>query len=66
VQITVVRPEELGAAEIAAWHSMQAKTESLGNPFLSPEFTLAVGHLRPGARVRVPAKLFSLLRGPFG
>lgn len=55
MQITVVRPEELGAAEIAAWHSMQAKTESLGNPFLSPEFTLAVGHLRPGARVAVLA-----------
>ena len=55
MQITVIRPEELGAAETAAWHSMQARTESLGNPFLSPEFAVAVGHLRSGARVAVLA-----------
>jgi CelD/BcsL family acetyltransferase involved in cellulose biosynthesis len=32
---------------------MQAKTACLANPFLSPEFTIAVGHVRPGARVAV-------------
>jgi CelD/BcsL family acetyltransferase involved in cellulose biosynthesis/SAM-dependent methyltransferase len=53
VTITVVRPSELGPAEVTAWHDMQAKSPPLANPFLSPEFTLAVGRLRPSARVAV-------------
>ena len=32
---------------------MQRATASLANPFLSPEFTLAVGRFRPGVRVAV-------------
>ena len=32
---------------------MQARSESLANPFLSPEFTIAVGRVRPAARVAV-------------
>ncbi len=32
---------------------MQHKTDSLASPFLSPEFTLAVGAFRPNARVAV-------------
>lgn len=55
MQISVVRPSELGRAEIAAWHSLQNKTACFANPFLSPEFTVAVGRLRPGARVAVLA-----------
>ena len=51
--ITVIRPDDLGPAEITAWHEMQAKTPAQANPFLSPEFTLAVGRLRPSARVAV-------------
>ncbi len=51
--ISVIRPAELGHAEIAAWHDMQGGTPALANPFLSPEFTLAVGRLRPAARVAV-------------
>ncbi|HET9168216.1 MAG TPA: GNAT family N-acetyltransferase [Actinospica sp.] len=50
---TVIRPEELGSAEITCWHGMQAKNPALANPFLSPEFTVAVGRLRPSARVAV-------------
>jgi len=53
VQISVVRPIDLGPGEIAAWHSLQAKTDSLANPFLNPEFAVAVSRLRPGARVAV-------------
>ena len=34
---------------------MQAATDALANPFLSPEFTVAVGRQRPGARVAVLA-----------
>jgi CelD/BcsL family acetyltransferase involved in cellulose biosynthesis len=49
----VIRPDELGSAEITCWHEMQAKNPALANPFLSPEFTIAVGRLRPSARVAV-------------
>jgi CelD/BcsL family acetyltransferase involved in cellulose biosynthesis len=56
VRISVIHPRELGAAEIAAWRSMQARTEALANPFLSPDFTIAVGQLRPEARVAVLAE----------
>jgi CelD/BcsL family acetyltransferase involved in cellulose biosynthesis len=55
VQISVVRPNELGPAEIAAWQSMQRQTSSLANPFLCPEFAVAVGNVRPEARVAVLA-----------
>ena len=51
--ISVIRPGELGRAEIAAWHGMQRGTPALANPFLSPEFTIAVGRFRPAARVAV-------------
>lgn len=49
----MVRPGELGPGDIAAWHSMQRETGSLANPFLSPEFTVAAGRVRPDARVAV-------------
>jgi CelD/BcsL family acetyltransferase involved in cellulose biosynthesis len=55
VQISVVRPDELGPAEVAAWQVMQRQTGSLANPFLCPEFTVAVGNVRPEARVAVLA-----------
>jgi CelD/BcsL family acetyltransferase involved in cellulose biosynthesis len=55
VQISVARPSELGPDEIAAWHSMQRKTESLANPFLCPEFAVAVDTFRRDARVAVLA-----------
>src|SRR6202012_4619357 len=53
MQISVVRPKELGEREISAWHAMQTKTSSLTIPFLSPEFTIAVGDFQPDARVAV-------------
>ena len=55
MQISVVRPGELGPDEIAAWHSIQRQTGSLANPFLCPEFAIAVDKFRPGARVAVLA-----------
>jgi CelD/BcsL family acetyltransferase involved in cellulose biosynthesis len=55
VQISVVRPSELGPEEIAAWHSMQRQTASLASPFLCPEFAIAVDRFRAGARVAVLA-----------
>jgi CelD/BcsL family acetyltransferase involved in cellulose biosynthesis len=53
VQVLLSRPDELGPTEIAAWQAMQQATGSLANPFLSPEFALAVGRFRPGAQVAV-------------
>jgi CelD/BcsL family acetyltransferase involved in cellulose biosynthesis len=53
VQISVIHPDELGSTEIAAWHAMQAQTQALANPFLSPEFAVTVGQSRPDARVAV-------------
>jgi CelD/BcsL family acetyltransferase involved in cellulose biosynthesis len=53
MKITVVHPNELGQPELARWRSIQQATPSLGNPFLSPEFTVAVGRFRSRARVAV-------------
>ena len=53
MKITVVHPAELGESEVARWRSIQRATPSLANPFLSPEFTVAVGRLRSRARVAV-------------
>ena len=53
MRIAVIRPDELGPAEIAAWRSMQQASPLLANPFLSPEFAVAVGRFRPEARVAV-------------
>ena len=43
MRVLLICPDELSSAEIAAWHSMQRATPSLANPFLSPEFAVAVG-----------------------
>ena len=51
--ISVVRPAELGPAEISRWRSLQGQSGLLANPFLSPDFAIAVGRHRPGARVAV-------------
>jgi CelD/BcsL family acetyltransferase involved in cellulose biosynthesis len=53
MKIEVVHPGELGPSERARWRSIQQATPSLANPFLCPEFTVAVGRLRPQARVAV-------------
>lgn len=72
MRVHLCRPDELGADDIAAWQSMQRASSSLSNPFLSPEFTIAVGRLRPDARVAVLydgpsfAGFFPFERGRFG
>ena len=53
MKIQVVRPEELGPAELAAWRRMRHETPGLASPFLAPEFTRAVGGVRDDARVAV-------------
>lgn len=53
MRVDVVHPGDLGPDEISAWHAMQRATPSLANPFLSPEFAVAVGRFRPESRVAV-------------
>ncbi|MFC5718598.1 GNAT family N-acetyltransferase [Streptomyces gamaensis] len=58
MDIGVHRPGELTAADRAAWTALQSRavadgSAQLGNPFLAPEFTLAVGRCRGSARIAV-------------
>jgi CelD/BcsL family acetyltransferase involved in cellulose biosynthesis len=53
VRVDVVRPQELGEAEVRRWRALQASSPALANPFLAPEFTLAIGRLNHAARVAV-------------
>ncbi|HEX2298511.1 MAG TPA: GNAT family N-acetyltransferase, partial [Pseudonocardiaceae bacterium] len=53
MKITVIRPGELGEPELARWRGFQRDCPALANPFLSPEFTVAVGRHRPRTRVAV-------------
>ncbi|WP_066937066.1 GNAT family N-acetyltransferase [Microtetraspora fusca] len=53
MQISVIRPNELGPGEQAEWRSMQDSQPHLASPFLSPEFTMAVGEVRDDAFVGV-------------
>ncbi|MFD0311283.1 GNAT family N-acetyltransferase [Streptomyces sp. NPDC127119] len=58
MDISVYRPGELTSADRSAWTAFQSKahlhdTPELANPFLSPEFTLAVGRCRRGVRIAV-------------
>jgi CelD/BcsL family acetyltransferase involved in cellulose biosynthesis len=53
MRVHVIHPAELGVGDIASWHRMQRATPSLAHPFLSPEFSMAVGRFRPGSRVAI-------------
>jgi CelD/BcsL family acetyltransferase involved in cellulose biosynthesis len=53
VKISLARPDELGTAELEQWRGLQRANPALRNPFLSPEFTLAVGQAKDTARVAV-------------
>ncbi|MET7883864.1 GNAT family N-acetyltransferase [Streptomyces avermitilis] len=77
MDISVYRPGELSAADRAAWTALQSKappdgSPELANPFLSPEFTLAVGRCRRGVRIAVaredgePAAFFPFQRTATG
>lgn len=68
----VLRPEDLGEGERQRWRELRAAAEVPRNPFMEPEFTAAVGLVRPGARVAVlyegtePAGFLPFERGPLG
>ncbi|WP_433327038.1 GNAT family N-acetyltransferase [Spirillospora sp. CA-294931] len=72
MRITVVRPRDLGPAEVERWRELQSGDRDLGNPFLAPEFTLGVARFRAGVRIAVIedgpriAAFFPFERGPVG
>lgn len=53
MRVHVIHPSELSPGEIAVWRAMQRATPSLRNPFLSPDYAVAVGTVRPESRVAV-------------
>ena len=53
MRVHTIRPAELGKSEIDLWHQIQQTSPRFGNPFLSPEFAIAIGRVRPDSRVGV-------------
>ncbi|GAA1196767.1 GNAT family N-acetyltransferase [Streptomyces hebeiensis] len=80
--IRVIAPGELSEADAEAWRALRARSGAPANPFMEPEFTRAVGRVRPSARVAVlradedegtdgahgsgPAGFFPYEKGPLG
>lgn len=68
----MLRPAELGEGERELWRELRALSGSPRNPFMEPEFTDAVGRVRPQARVAVvheggtAAGFLPHERGPLG
>ncbi|KIF74747.1 cellulose biosynthesis protein CelD [Streptomyces sp. 150FB] len=75
-RIRVVAPGELTEAETEAWRELRATSGAPANAFMEPEFTRAVGLVRPRARVAVvrdgragehePVGFFPYEAGPLG
>ncbi|MER7361163.1 GNAT family N-acetyltransferase [Nonomuraea wenchangensis] len=53
MRVTLALPRELGPSEVSRWRALQESDPAYDNPFLSPEFTVAVGELREMVRVAV-------------
>ncbi|AQZ63102.1 unnamed protein product [[Actinomadura] parvosata subsp. kistnae] len=53
MKISIVHPSDLRPFELRTWHVLLRSGRELVNPFLCPEFTLAVGRLRHDVRVAV-------------
>ncbi|MEU0115925.1 GNAT family N-acetyltransferase [Streptomyces bobili] len=49
----MLKPEELGEGERERWRALRAASTAARNPFMEPEFTDAVGRVRPRTRVAV-------------
>ncbi|GAA4954555.1 hypothetical protein GCM10023238_21440 [Streptomyces heliomycini] len=68
----VLRPEELGEGERERWRELRAAADAPRNPFMEPEFSIAVARVRPRARVAVlyeggqPAGFLPYERGALG
>lgn len=53
VRAATCHPSSLSAEDTAVWRAMTAAEPAFANPLLSPDFTLAVGAVRPEASVTI-------------
>jgi CelD/BcsL family acetyltransferase involved in cellulose biosynthesis len=53
MRISIVRPRDLGTSDLDQWRVLQGADPAFDSPFLSPEFTIAVGALQDRVRVAV-------------
>lgn len=53
MRVETIHPSELGPAEIARWRSHQGADLALASPYLTPEWALLMGQVRPDARICV-------------
>ncbi|MFE0477722.1 GNAT family N-acetyltransferase [Streptomyces sp. NPDC058947] len=71
-RVLVLRPDELSPDDRKMWREIRTESGAPANPFLDPEFTAAVGRVRPGTRVAVlqedgsPVGYFPFERGRLG
>ncbi|MEV4231492.1 GNAT family N-acetyltransferase [Streptomyces bobili] len=71
-RIDLAHPGDLAPADLARWNDLRATTATVANPFMSAEFTQAVGRVRPDTRVAVlrrgsrPVGYFPHQRGRWG
>ncbi|MFD4574468.1 GNAT family N-acetyltransferase [Streptomyces sp. NPDC058417] len=71
-RIEIVHPGDLTTVDIGHWNDLRTTATAAANPFMSAEFTRAVGRVRPDTRVAVlrradrPVGYFPHQRGPLG
>lgn len=53
MRVSITRPAELGPAELSSWREWQLQGPGLDNPFLAPDFALAMERVRPNCEVAV-------------
>ncbi|GAA0907457.1 GNAT family N-acetyltransferase [Pseudonocardia zijingensis] len=52
-RVEPIRPGELGPGDVERWRALQRSDPALANPFLAPEYAIALGTSRPQTRVAV-------------
>lgn len=53
MKASIVHPGDLGDGELARWRQLQGASHQLANPFLCPEFALALGRVNTRVRCAV-------------
>ncbi|GAA2573149.1 GNAT family N-acetyltransferase [Actinomadura fulvescens] len=53
MKISIIRPRDLGEAEVKRWRDLQLTHPDLASPFLAPEFAIGVDRFRAECTVRV-------------
>ncbi|MER5435451.1 GNAT family N-acetyltransferase [Streptomyces sp. NPDC002588] len=52
-RIDIVHPRDLTPSDLGLWNELRAANAVFANPFMSAQFTQAIGRVRPDARVAV-------------